>query len=53
MTSTCPQFPERIKDLGELASDLWWSWQDRTREMFRRLDYQLADYCQNRFACCG
>ena len=41
MTSTFPQFPERIKDLGELASDLWWSWQDRTREMFRRLDYQL------------
>ena len=41
MTSALPRFPDRIKDIGELASDIWWSWNDRAREMFRRLDYQL------------
>jgi hypothetical protein len=38
MTSSYPQLPDRIKDLGELASDLWWSWNFRARELFRRLD---------------
>jgi glycogen phosphorylase len=41
MTSAYPTFPDRIKDLGELASDLWWSWNFRARELFRRLDYPL------------
>ena len=41
MTSSYPQLPDRIKDLGELASDLWWSWNFRSRELFRRLDYVL------------
>ena len=41
MTSAYPPFPERIKDLGQLASDLWWSWNFRARDLFRRLDYPL------------
>ncbi len=41
MTESFPPFPDRIKDLGELASDLWWSWHNRPRALFRRLDYAL------------
>lgn len=41
MTDLFPPFPERIKDLGDLASDLWWSWHNRSRALFRRLDYPL------------
>jgi starch phosphorylase len=41
MTSSLRRFPERIKDIGDLASDVWWSWNDRARELFRRLDYRL------------
>lgn len=31
--------PPRIDRLGEIAADLWWSWQPGARELFRRLDY--------------
>jgi len=41
MTDAFPPFPDRIKDLGDLASDLWWSWHNRSRDLFRRLDYAL------------
>ncbi|MEO8680194.1 MAG: alpha-glucan family phosphorylase [Vicinamibacterales bacterium] len=33
--------PNRIHRLHELALDLWWSWDNRAREVFRRLDYPL------------
>jgi starch phosphorylase len=33
--------PDRIHRLHELALDLWWSWDSRAREVFRRLDYPL------------
>jgi starch phosphorylase len=33
--------PERIAQLEELATDLWWSWHPEAREVFRRLDYGL------------
>ena len=36
-----PPLPERIRRLGDVASDLRWTWNDKAREMFRRLDYQL------------
>ena len=36
-----PQLPERIKRLSELANDLWWTWNTRAREVFRKLDYTL------------
>lgn len=33
--------PDRIGRLGELAYNLWWSWNPDAREVFRRLDYAL------------
>ena len=33
--------PARLHRLHELALDLWWSWDDRARQVFRRLDYSL------------
>ncbi len=41
MTPSFPAFPDRLKDLGELASDIWWSWHYRARDLFRRIDYPL------------
>ncbi len=41
MTASFPGLPDRIKDLGDLASDLWWSWHYRARDLFRRIDYPL------------
>ena len=35
-------FPARINRIGELATDIWWSWQPAARALFRRLD--LADW---------
>src|SRR6478735_2963675 len=32
--------PARLHRLHELALDLWWSWDDRARQVFRQLDYQ-------------
>jgi starch phosphorylase len=36
-----PPLPVRIGRLNELAYDLWWSWNQRAREVFRDLDYPL------------
>ncbi len=36
-----PPLPERIGRLHELALDLWWSWNNSAREVFRSLDYPL------------
>ncbi|MDO8680174.1 MAG: alpha-glucan family phosphorylase [Acidobacteriota bacterium] len=36
--------PDRIARLNELAYDLWWSWNDRAREVFRALDDQLWNF---------
>ncbi len=36
-----PPLPERLQRLGELALDLWWTWNEQARNVFRRLDYQL------------
>jgi starch phosphorylase len=33
--------PDRIARLNELAYDLWWSWNEPARELFRVLDDQL------------
>jgi glycogen phosphorylase len=34
-------FPSRIHRIGELATDVWWSWNPGARELFRRLDLAL------------
>ncbi len=33
--------PPRVARLGELALDLWWTWNPNARQVFRRLDYTL------------
>jgi starch phosphorylase len=38
---TQPAIPEPIGRLGELASNLWWSWHRPARELFRTLDYPM------------
>jgi starch phosphorylase len=38
---TNSKIPERIGRLDELANDLWWSWHDEARQLFRSLDYPL------------
>ncbi|MEO7157480.1 MAG: alpha-glucan family phosphorylase [Vicinamibacterales bacterium] len=37
--STAAPLPARLHRLHELALDLWWSWDDRARQVFRQLDY--------------
>ncbi len=38
-----PVLPEALLPLADLASNLRWSWHDRTREMFRAIDPVLWD----------
>ena len=40
-SAQAPELPDRIKRLSELANDLWWTWNARAREVFRKLDYTL------------
>lgn len=35
-----PHIPERISRLGELAENLWWSWNPQARMLFKMLDRQ-------------
>ena len=35
------EVPQRIGRLEELATNLWWSWHDGARELFRVLDHSL------------
>jgi glycogen phosphorylase len=39
--SKATPLPNRLHRLHELALDLWWSWDDRARQVFRKLDYTL------------
>ncbi|HYB94396.1 MAG TPA: alpha-glucan family phosphorylase [Vicinamibacterales bacterium] len=39
--SKAAPLPARLHRLHELAVDLWWSWDDRARQVFRQLDYSL------------
>ncbi len=36
-----PKIPPRIGRLYELANNLWWSWHEEGRQVFRSLDYAL------------
>ena len=36
-----PKLPPRIGRLFELANNLWWSWHEEGRQVFRSLDYAL------------
>ncbi len=39
--SSAPAIPDRLRRLPELASDLWWTWNPKPRQVFRHLDYPL------------
>jgi starch phosphorylase len=39
--SPISNLPDRLSRLPELANDLWWTWNAKAREVFRRLDYPL------------
>jgi starch phosphorylase len=36
-----PELPARIGRLGELARDLWWTWHQAPRMLFRKLEFTL------------
>ena len=36
-----PNLPQRLKGLGNLAENLWWSWNPGARMLFKMLDRQL------------
>lgn len=36
-----PNLPERLRPLGELARNLWWTWNPEAADLFRRLDPDL------------
>ena len=38
---THQKIPERIGRLEELAKNLWWTWHNQARQLFRALDYPL------------
>jgi starch phosphorylase len=40
---SCPDLPEPIQRLGELASHLWWSWHPEAEALFQTLDPTLWD----------
>src|SRR5499427_8809895 len=41
MASDERHLPERLSGLTQLAFNLWWTWHQEAREVFRRLDYPL------------
>ena len=47
MLSIQNNLPERISRLDELAHNIWWSWHEKARDLFRALDYsqwRLSDH---------
>lgn len=41
MTQLSEKMPDKLNRLPELAHNLWWSWNNNARALFRRLDYTL------------
>src|SRR5262245_20240352 len=41
MDNGIPMLPARISRLGELASNLWWSWHTEARNLFAAIDQTL------------
>jgi starch phosphorylase len=40
LSNEFPNLPDRIKGLGDLAENLWWSWNPAARMLFKSLDRQ-------------
>ena len=41
-----PQLPKRIDKLGEIAYNLWWSWNTDFLRLFKSIDVDLWEKCQ-------
>ncbi len=40
-----PQLPKRIAKLGEIANNLWWSWNSEFLRLFKSIDSDLWEAC--------
>ena len=40
-----PQLPKRIEKLGEIANNLWWSWNTEFLRLFQKIDMDLWERC--------
>ena len=40
-----PQLPKRIEKLGEIANNLWWSWNTEFLRLFQQIDRDLWEQC--------
>ena len=40
-----PQLPKRIEKLGEIANNLWWSWNTEFLRLFQKIDMDLWEQC--------
>ena len=40
-----PQLPKRIDRLGEIANNLWWSWNTEFLKLFKAIDYEVWEKC--------
>lgn len=41
-----PQLPKKINRLGEIANNLWWSWNTEFLKLFKKIDIDLWDRCE-------
>ena len=40
-----PQLPDKIEKLGEIANNLWWSWNSEFLRIFKEIDIDLWERC--------
>ena len=40
-----PQLPKRIEKLGDIANNLWWSWNTEFLRLFQKIDMDLWEQC--------
>ncbi|MGN1310885.1 MAG: alpha-glucan family phosphorylase [Clostridia bacterium] len=40
-----PQLPKQIEELGEVANNLWWSWNTEFLKIFKQIDIDLWERC--------
>jgi starch phosphorylase len=40
-----PRIPERLRPLQTIARNMWWSWQRKALQLFRRIDIDLWEQC--------
>ena len=40
-----PQLPKPIEKLGEIAENLWWSWNTESLKIFKEIDIDLWETC--------